>query len=159
MSQNLLSLTLSDDDTTAINTALADIESRLVGLVALDNDARRQITKMGDKSEAFVRQTLMVLTQNPEVVPPGLGLDEAQADLRALDQLRPLLSRLQRLTERVSDSEMALGSDAMNTALQGYALLKLAGRNKGLEALSEALSARFSRPRSTVSTPEPVLMD
>jgi hypothetical protein len=60
MSQNLLSIALSDEDIAAVNAALGDIESRLAGLVALDNDARRGLTKMGDKSEAFVRQTLMV---------------------------------------------------------------------------------------------------
>ncbi|GAB2613005.1 hypothetical protein [Novilysobacter erysipheiresistens] len=154
MSQDLLSLSLVDEDITAIGASLTDIESRLAGrLVALDNDSRRQITKMGNKSEAFVRQTLMVLEQNPDVVPAALRLEEAQADLRAVDALRPVLARLQRLAERVADSEMALGSDAMNTALEGYALLKVTGRNKGLEALSEALAERFSR---SSSAPEPV---
>src|SRR5690606_22912603 len=101
MSQNLLSLELSAEDLTAINGALTDIESRLAGrLVALDNDARRQITKMGNKSEAFVRQTLMVLEQNPDIVPAALHLEEAQADLRAVDALRPVQARLQRLAER-----------------------------------------------------------
>lgn len=37
MSQNLLSIALSDEDIAAINTALGDIESRLAGLVALDH--------------------------------------------------------------------------------------------------------------------------
>ena len=64
-----------------------------------------------------------------------------------------MLARLQRLVERVADSEMALGSDAMNTALEGYALLKVTGRNKGLESLSQALSQRFSR---TSPAPKPV---
>ena len=128
MPQNLLSLELSAEDLTAINAALTDIESRLAGrLVALDNDARRQ------------------LEQNPDIVPAALHLEEAQADLRAVDALRPVHARLQRLAERVSDSEMALGSDAMSTALEGYALLKVTGRNKGLEALSAALSQRFAR--------------
>jgi hypothetical protein len=158
MSQNLLSIALSDEDIAAINMALGDIESRLIQLVALDNDARRGLTKMGDKSEAFVRQTLMVLEQNPDIVPAAINLSEAQADLRAMDQLRPVAARLQRLSERVSDSRMALGSDAMNTALQGYGLLKLAGRNKGLQALSQALSARFSR-NSRNPEPEPALAE
>ena len=154
MSQNLLSLELSAEDITAINTSLTDIESRFAGrLVALDNYTRRQITKMGNKSEAFVRQTLMVMEQTPDIGPAALHREEAQADLRAVDALRPVLARLQRLAERVADSEMALGSDAMNTALEGYALLKVTGRNKGLEALSEALSQRFSR---TSSAPKPV---
>lgn len=145
VTQNLLSLTLSDEDVAAVNAALSDLESRLSGLLALDNATRRQITKMGDKSEAFVRQTLTVLEQNPDIVPPALGLPEAQADLAAMDRLRPVLSRLQRLTERVADSEMALGSDLMNTALEGYGLLKVSGRNRGLEGAAEALGARFAR--------------
>lgn len=155
VSQNLISLQLSDEDIAALNTLMADMESRLRGLLALDNATRRQLTKMGDKSEAFVRQTMLVLTQNPEIVPPALGLPEALADLKALDQLRPLLHRMQRLVERMEDSEMALGSDLMNVALEGYGLLKVSGRNKGLEGASEALSARFSRSRK----PEPVPAD
>ena len=54
----------------------------------------------------------------------------------------------------MSDSEMALGSDAMGTALEGYALLKVTGRNRGLEALSNALSERFARTASRTA-PEP----
>jgi hypothetical protein len=153
MSQNLISLQLTEQDLTTLNALVGDIESRLTGLVSLDNASRRQLTKMGDKSEAFVRQTLLVLAQNPEIVPPALGLAEAQADLRALDQLRPLLARLQRLTERVADSEMALGSDLMSVALESYGLLKVSGRNKGLEGLSDALSARFARSAKKVVEP------
>ncbi|KAF1708582.1 hypothetical protein CSC70_12785 [Pseudoxanthomonas kalamensis DSM 18571] len=154
MSQNLLSLTLTDEDMTAINAALTELEARLIGLLALDNATRRQITKMGDKSEAFVRQTMTVLEQNPDIVPPALGLAEAQADLVALDRLRPLQTRLQRLLERVSDSEMALGSDLMSVALEGYGLLKVSGRNRGLEGAVEALGARFSHSsRRTAEQP------
>lgn len=145
MSQNLISLELSDEAIAAVNAALEQAETQLAGLIALDNDARRQFTKMGDKSEAFVRQTLTVLAQNPDIVPPSLGLAEAQADLRMLDRLRPLLTRLQRLNERATDTEMALGSDLMNVALEGYGLLKITGRNKGLESASAMLSARFAR--------------
>ena len=145
MTQNLLSLTLSDEDVSAVNTALTELEARFSTLIALDNDTRRQITKMGGKSEAFVRQTLTVLEQNPDIVPSALGMAEAQADLIALDRLRPLLRRLQRLVDRASDSEMALGSDLMNVALEGYGLLKVSGRSRGLEGVAEALGARFAR--------------
>lgn len=64
----------------------------------------------GPKSETFCRQTLTVLAQNPQVIPPSIDLAEAQADLAALDRLRPRLARLQRLAERGQDSEDALGS-------------------------------------------------
>src|SRR3546814_3260383 len=98
------------------------------------------------KSGAFGRQALTILGQNPQIVPPGLGLADAQSDLATLDQLRPILSRLQRLTERASDSDVALGSDVMTVALQGYALLKVAGRNPGLEGVRKGLGARFAKP-------------
>ena len=152
MTQNLMSLALSADDLEAIDAALSALEARLTGLVALQPDDRRGLTKMGDKSEAFCRQTLTVLAQNPQVIPPSFDLVEARADLAAVDVLRPRLARLRRLTERAEDSEMALGSDVMIASLEGYALLKVSGRNQGLEGLRQSLSARFGK---TVRRAEP----
>lgn len=145
MTQNLMSLALSAEDLDAVDAALSALEARLTGLVALQPDDRRGLTKMGDKSEAFCRQTLTVLAQNPQVIPPSFDLVEARADLAAVDVLRPRLARLRRLTERAEDSEMALGSDVMIASLEGYALLKVSGRNQGLEGLRQSLSARFGK--------------
>ena len=125
MTQNLMSLALSADDLEAIDAALSALEARLTGLVALQPDDRRGLTKMGDKSEAFCRQTLTVLAQNPQVIPPSFDLVEARADLAAVDVLRPRLARLRRLTERAEDSEMALGSDVMFESQEVYALRKV----------------------------------
>lgn len=68
---------------------------------------------MGDKSEAFCRQSLLLLVTNPQVVPPSLDATEALADPQALDALRPRLDKLRQLTERADDTELALGSDVM----------------------------------------------
>ncbi|MDR6842407.1 hypothetical protein [Pseudoxanthomonas sacheonensis] len=40
---------------------------------------------------------------------------------------------------------MALGSDLMTNALEGYAFLKIAGKGEGLDSLRKMLSARFDR--------------
>ena len=69
--------------------------------------------------------------------------------------MRPRLHRLQRLAERAQDSETALGSDVMSLVLEGYALLKVAGRNQGLEALRRELGSRFSKTRPADATPTP----
>jgi hypothetical protein len=130
------------------------MEAQLLDLIAMNTAQRRSLARMGDKSETFCRQTLNVLAQNPQVVPPSLRLAEAQADLAALDRLRPRLQRLLRLTERASDTEIALGSDVMNAALQGYALLRVAGKNQGLEGLRKELGSRFIKaPRQVEATP------
>ena len=98
---------------------------------------------MGGKSEAFCRQTLSVVAQNPQIVNPSLGLAGAQSDLAALDALRPRRQRIQKLVERMQDTETLLGSDVMATALEAYGLLKVSGKSQGLSTLRAGLSTRF----------------
>lgn len=154
MSQNLISLTLTDEQLATADQALAALEGVFAQLVALDGDERKGLNRMGGKSEQFCRQTLDVLGQNPQIVPASVGLADAQADLVALDRLRPRLKRLQKLVERTEDSETALGSDIMSLALEGYALLKVAGKNQGLEALRKELSGRFNKSRTQEPAPQ-----
>lgn len=143
MSQNLVTLNFTDAQLLAVDQALSDLEAQLVDLVALTVPQRRKLSRMGDKSEAFCRHTLSALKQNPQVVPPSLKLTESVGDLAARDALRPRLQRLQRLAERATDTDAVLGSDVMRCALDGYALLKRAGRNQGLEGLVKELGSRF----------------
>ena len=155
MSQNLISLTLTADQLTAIDGALDALEQNLTGLIALQPAQRRSLAKMGDKSEVFCRQTLKLLQQNPQVVPPSLNVIEAAADLAAFDQIGTFLMRLTRLGERAGDTSTALGSDLMSFALEGYGLLRVSGKNQGLVDLRRDLSARFARG-SARSASEPV---
>ena len=149
MSQNIISLVLTDAQIKAAMDALTALEGALTGLISLDVEQRRRLTKMGQKSEAFCRQAISVLAQNPQIVPPSLHVADAQADLLALDRLRPVLDRLQKLAERGSDTEIALGSDVMDVALEGYGLLKVSGKNQGLDSLRKELSSRWSKSRRT----------
>jgi len=150
MSQNLVSLNLTDVQLTAVDTALTELETQLAGLIALPQ--RVGYKAMGNKSEAFCRQTLHVLEQNPHIVPPNLGLADAVADLEAIDQLRPRMVRLAKLSERASDTNFALGSDVMAAALEGYNLLKRTGKMEGLDSLRKELGVRFSRgPQQAVA--------
>lgn len=148
MSQNLISLSLSDEQLATLDVAISTLETQLVGLISLEPDERRSLARMGQKSEVFCRQTLSVMDQNRQIVPPSLDLTGAQQDLLALDRLRPRLDRLQRLVERGNDTETALGADAMQVALEGYALIKVSGGNQGLEGLRRELGSRFKARRS-----------
>lgn len=155
MAQNIISIVISDEQGAALLAAVDQLEKQLADKThELDADQRRELLKMGVRSETFVRQALVALDKNRQVVPPSLGLDEALIDLRALDVLRPVLQRLEQLTERLRDTEMALGSDLMDTAVEGYGLLKLTGRNQGLDGLLKELGGRFAR-RSRKATSEP----
>ncbi|GAB3353464.1 hypothetical protein [Lysobacter tyrosinilyticus] len=147
MSQNLVSLTLTSDQIAAAMAALEQVEASLPGLISLQPEDRKGLVFMGPRSETFCRQTVRVLDQNRQIVPPSLDLAGAQADLAAIDQLRPVLERLQRLPSRVDDTVAALGSDVMVTSLEGYGQLKLSGAAHGLDDLRKEVSARWARQR------------
>lgn len=157
MSQNLISLALTADDYAAIDDAIATLEGRLKGLINLAADERRGLVRMGDKSEAFCRQTLALMNENRGLVPADVGLDEALNDLSQLDQLRRRTIRLRQLTGRCEDSETAMGSDVMSASLEGYALLKVLGKGSALESLRQEISARFSRKSAAVAAPAAAL--
>ncbi len=146
----------SEAELAEIDGALAVLERHFAPLPELTPDERRQLTKMGDKSEAFCRQTLVVLAQHPEVLPANFDLTEAQNDLKQLDQLRPRLHRLERLQGKGWDADTALGSDIMSACLDGYALLKVTGKGAGLEALRAGMSRRFTRAGKATPPPPPV---
>jgi hypothetical protein len=145
MSQNLISLSLTDADYTEIDAALAVLERHATSLIDLSASDRRSLNKMGDKSEAFCRQALRVLDQNRQVLPPTLDLAEAQRDLAQFDLLRTRAVRLEVLMGKIEDTLTALGSDVMSASLEGYALLRVVGQGSGLETLRQSMGARFAR--------------
>lgn len=140
-----VSLSFTDAQLTAIDAALNELETQFSGLVGMTIDQRKSLMKVGNKSEAFCCQTMCLLGQNPQRVPLSLPVAEVQQTFDALDEMRPRMQRLQRLSERISDTDMGAGAGILQKALQGYAVLKVSGRNQGLESLRHTLGMRFAR--------------
>ena len=104
MTQNLISLTFTAEEITAIHAAVSTLEEKFSRLIELSVEERRGLNKMGDKSEAACRQTLLVLAQNPQILPPTFNLAEAERDLVALDQLRRFSVRIRQLAAKLDDT-------------------------------------------------------
>src|SRR5512146_1763561 len=96
--QTLVKLNLTDNQLKAVDAALTELETQLADLIALPVATKRSLRKMGPKSEAFCRQALDVLEQNPQIVPPGVPVADAIADLNARTQLRPRMIRLAKIS-------------------------------------------------------------
>lgn len=153
MTQNLISLDLGVDDIAAIDKALEILEARLDRFVVLTPDQIRHLNKMGDKSEAFCRQAAVVLEENPQLIPPGFSVAELRQDITDLDLMRPRFLRLRELLQKVDSTEMALGSDIINAALEGYGYMKMGGKSAGLDGLRESMSVRYTGRRGKPDNP------
>jgi hypothetical protein len=153
MAQNLVDLDYTPDALAAIDAALAALEAGLAGLLALTPDQRQGLTKMGDKSEAFCRKADAVFGENLAILPANFDLAAYRRDLATMDALRPRLARLSKLSQRGEDTQMAVGSDLMTNALEGYAVLKVTGKGQGVDDLRKMLATRFARGPRSPSTP------
>ena len=154
MSQNIVDITFEESALANVDAALRTLDAGLTGLIGLDPVRRRRLHKMGDKSEAFCRLAVDVLTSNPQILPPTFDLAALQRDVAALDALRARTVQLMRLYQRMLDTEMALGSDIMSNSVEGYQLLKLAGKSGGLDSLRKQLSVRFKSKRARAEPEE-----
>ena len=143
MSQNLISLTIDSSRFTAIEAAVTALEKELVDFVELSVEQRRELLKLGPKTEVFCRATIEVMERNPGALPADFDLNAIRQDRVAIDQVRPLLSRLRMLVSRVQDTEMALGSDLYKAALDGYRFAKATGSGAMLDELKVQASPLF----------------
>lgn len=143
MSQNLVDLQIDPVSLEQLESAILQVENSLVGLISLTPEQRRGLTKMGDKSEAFCRAALNVAQQHAGTMARDFDLAGFQRDLQALDALRPRILRIAHLYQRLTDTEMALGSDLMASSLEVYGALRVSGKGKGLDEARSHLSARW----------------
>jgi len=139
-----ISATLTTDNLTQIKTAIATIQENMPFLISLTVDERRKRFKMGDKSLAFVNNSINVTQNNPEVVPSSFDIAEFEKDYHLTVALTEVLGLLDQLTEKVDDTLLAVGSESIASSLLVYDYVKTAARHSpGLKSVAEQLGERF----------------
>ena len=142
MPQNLVSLDISAEDLAAMDQAIATLEALTTPFITLSADDKSGLVKMGDKSVAFCQQTVQVLDQNKDILPPTFDFEEMGDDLAAYAALQSRVLRIREVLAKMDDTQTALGSDVMVAASEGYALMKLFGKAEGLSELKQAMRVR-----------------
>ncbi|MEP0929277.1 hypothetical protein NC974_19455 [Leptolyngbya sp. SLC-A1] len=127
-----------------IKGAIAVIQNNLPFLINLTPDERRKRIKMGDKSLAFVRNSVTATQNNPDIVPGKFDIAELNRDYQLTVALSEVLGLLEQLTETVDDTLLAVGSESMTGSLLVYDYVKTAARHSpGLKSVADQLGERF----------------
>lgn len=132
-----------------LNAALTDY--LLFNLTPSD---RLELSKMGDKTIAFVQKSLEYAENNPTLVPGYLDISEAKKDFALSQDLNNVLKQVATLQRAIEDTAMVAGSEAYNAALVFYNSVKGASRVNvpGSEAVYKDLQQCFAVKTKKVET-------
>lgn len=107
-------------------------------------EERRRLFKMGDKSLAFVSNSLMTAQSNADILPVSFDLEGYEQDYRLAMSLNDVRSRLRQLNEQVDDTLIAVGGELMGSSLRVYDYVKTASKHRpGLRGVAQSLGERF----------------
>lgn len=149
MQQNIVSAELTEEQITAINTAVETIGTNLNFLISLSPDDRRNLAKVGNAFKPFVQRTAEVLDQHPDIIPGVFDTVEYKSDIALANSLEPLFEKIQSLLESIDDTLLALKSDTLQSSLDIYASVKAAKDIKpGMDVVYDDLKKFFTRSKS-----------
>lgn len=125
--ENNVSITIPPADLKAIKDAVAVLVAKLGPLlVALTEDQRRKLTKMGEASRPFVEKVLEYVRSNPEFLAPYSDVPEMEKDWKAISELLPVLNALMQLSSNLDDTLMKAGAEVMTPSNAYYKSVQMA---------------------------------
>ncbi len=116
-------------------------------IVTLNAKDRMKITKMGNDSKLFVKQTLDYMEANPEFISTHIKSEEIKAKFELVQSLLPIFREIKQISQTLDDTMMAMGSDLMMAANDYYSSVKRA-KKLGIpnaQPIFEELKTRYVR--------------
>ncbi|MCU0692141.1 MAG: hypothetical protein MUF54_12145 [Polyangiaceae bacterium] len=152
MTGNRVDAVLTDAQVEEAKTHVRAVAATFPFAVALTDDERRALPKLGDKSLAFVEKALEAAKAKPKLIPEAVRVDAFERDLVLYKQAGEVARSLAAVTRSVEDTQMVAGSEAFQAALIVYGFLQSAsGLEPGLQEVVRELGARFRRQRPTAA--------
>lgn len=149
--------TVTDAQRTAVFAAINQIETNLDFLINLTAQERQALPKMGSATQSFVSKSLEIAANNPQFIPPYVDIAAMKKDYDLAIRLQGIEMQLASLHEKVSDTNLAAGSEAYVTGLTIYNSIKAAAKVNvpGAKALAAELAERFAQVSDAPATPPP----
>lgn len=144
MEKNKISAELPNEDKTAVLTSIAEIKLKLAFLISLTKAQRKNNRKMGAKSVEYVNLNLQGAQSFGSLIPADTDTAEFAKDVSLINQLLPIKVEIASLLERINDTMLAAGSDAMQTSDRVYGYLKTGSKNNAaVKSLVAEIAKRF----------------
>jgi len=147
--ENRISGTLTSDDLTALKSLIAELKARLPFLKEFTPEEIREMTKLGGRSLEFVQTGVEASQAQVEHLPRSFDPGEFQRDYALFQALETVRLSLEPVWRMLNNTQIAVGSDALEGALEVYASLKRAPKGSGAEVYVDQMKQRFSYRRST----------
>ncbi len=139
-----ISAALTPAQKTTIKTNLAAILAILNFLVNLTPKQRRTLFKMGPKSVGYVQLALQIAQNNPSILPSAFNVAEFAKDVSLSTDLVEIETVSTPLAEGISDTLIAVGSEAMKQANRVNDLVKVAAKSDAnMDVLRKQLAERY----------------
>ena len=158
MSNQNVSAVLTEVDLQAIRNAIASIEAKLPFLITLLPEERKRALKMPENGPDFLRKVLKALKDHPEIVPGTFNIIEFEKDVTLLLQLVEIIGSLTELKAALSDTLMALCSEAMRAGNTGYDHVKTGAETvPGLKVVAKDIGTIYQNrgPKGNPGQPKP----
>ncbi len=142
--KNKISAVIPDADVTTATGFIAQILALFPFLITLTEAERKTLPKMGPKSVEYVTLNLQGVMNFPELIPSVFDSKEFASDVALVTQLLAIQVPLASLLEKINDSLLAAGSDAMQEANSVYGYLKTGVGTSAVKTLVAQIAERYA---------------
>jgi hypothetical protein len=157
MAYQNISVSLPQADIDAVKAAITTINAKLPFLVTLDGEEKQALVKLGAKSADFVNDASMAVASFPNVMPASFDKVEYSKDTSLFKALGEIKLLVDSLSEKIDNTYVAVGSEAMQASLEVYAYVQTAkDRTPGLGSVADKLRERFKKSSRKQKAPAQV---
>lgn len=145
ISNNRISASMSPEDFNAVKQAIQEIGNRMPFLLGLTLEERKKLPKISRMNKLFVEDSIDVARESPGMLPTYLPPEEISKDFVLFKQLDEILFPLALLYEKVRDTQILAGSEAYQSSLVMYRLVRIAAEAgmPGMDTAYARLKVRF----------------
>lgn len=153
VTNNRINTTIDAAVLATIKTKLSEINAALPFLISLTPDERKNLPKINEANKIFVEDAITGMQNNAAIIPSYLNIANVKNDLTLFQQLDDVISVINQIHQKMSDTQMLAGSEAYVSSLTAYRLFESAS-NAGVDgttAVYNSLRQRFSNQGSSES--------